>query len=314
MELIPPGTTIDFIGKRRFFLLFSAAINLASVFLLLAWGLNYGLDFAGGTLVEVRFRAPTMSHEVRQATQQEGITGVTIQELGRDSNMFLLRVAQQEESVGDVGSGMRRALASAFGEGADVLRVESVGSRVSADLRQKAVWAVIFATTMMGVYIAVRFALPFGVGAIMALIHDVLVVLGALALTQMPFDLSVLAALLTVVGYSINDTIIVSDRIRENLRKPRREPLALVINRSLNETLSRTLITSGTALLVLGALLVFGGHVIRPLAFTLIVGFLTGVYSSLYIAAPVVFYFDRGEVPARGSTARRAVDSRMSRW
>jgi len=312
MELIPPGTTIDFVSKRHVFLALSVVINLASVLLLLTWGLNYGLDFTGGTLVEVRFRTPTASHDVRQALRQEETPGVSIQELGHEGNMFLLRVAHQGESVGDVGAGIREALASAFGEATEVLRVESVGSRVSADLRHKALWAIIFATVLMGVYIAMRFAPRFGVGAIIALLHDVFVVLGALVLTQMPFDLSVLAALLTVLGYSINDTIIVSDRIRENLRKLRRASLAEVINRSLNETLSRTVITSGTALVVLGALLALGGHVIRPFAFTLIVGFITGVYSSMYIAAPVVLYFDTERAPGRGYTARRAVDSHMS--
>ena len=157
-----------------------------------------------------------------------------------------------------------------------------------------------------GGYIAFRFAPWFGIGAVIALVHDVLVVLGALVITQIPFDLTVLAALLTVVGYSINDTIIVSDRIRENLRKLSREPLAVVISRSLNETLSRTLITSGTALLVLSALFLFGGYVIRPFAFTLIVGFVTGVYSTIYIAAPVVLYFDRRRVPRVSQAVRQA--------
>ncbi|HXG21100.1 MAG TPA: protein translocase subunit SecF [Methylomirabilota bacterium] len=312
MELIPPGTTIDFVGKRRFFLAFSVIVNLTSVLLLLTWGLNYGLDFTGGTLVEVRFRTPITIHEVRQAIRQEGTTGVTIQELGHEGNLFLIRMARQEEGVGDMGARIREGLVSVFSEAVEVLRVESVGSRVSAELRQKAIWAVIFATVLMGVYIAMRFAPRFGVGAIIALIHDVLVVLGALVLTQMPFDLSVLAALLTVLGYSINDTIIVSDRMRENLRKLRREPLARIINRSLNETLSRTLMTSGTALLVLGVLFAFGGHVIRPFAFTLIVGFLTGVYSSIYIAAPVVLYFDKSGTPVRSYAAWRAVDSHTS--
>jgi preprotein translocase subunit SecF len=145
----------------------------------------------------------------------------------------------------------------------------------------------------MGVYIAVRFAARFAAGALLALIHDVLVVIGALVLMQMPFDLSVLAALLTVVGFSINDTIIISDRVRENMRKFRRESLARIINRSINETLSRTIITSGTALMVLIVLFLFGGHVIRPFAFTLIVGFLSGVYSTIYIAAPVVLSFEK---------------------
>jgi preprotein translocase subunit SecF len=170
----------------------------------------------------------------------------------------------------------------------------------------------------MGVYIALRFDLRFGIGAVIALIHDVLVVTGALTLTQMPFDLSVLAAILTVVGFSVHDTIIVSDRVRENLRKFRRESLAIIINRSINETLSRTIITSGTALLVLLALFIFGGYVIRPFAFTLIVGFITGTYSSVYIAAPVVLYFEgRSSLLGRTTegriTERRAMEQKVTR-
>jgi preprotein translocase subunit SecF len=159
----------------------------------------------------------------------------------------------------------------------------------------------------MGTYIALRFDLRFGLGAVVALIHDVLVVTGALTLTQTPFDLSVLAALLTVVGYSVHDTIIVSDRVRENMRKARRDALGVIINRSVNETLSRTIITSGTAILVLVALFILGGHVIRPFAFTLIIGFITGTYSSIYIAAPVVLYFERTPMLKRSSmkTAER---------
>jgi len=184
-----------------------------------------------------------------------------------------------------------------------MLRVEAVGAKVSSTLRQQGFLSVAFATLFMSTYIALRFELRFGLGAVVALIHDVLVVTGALVLTQMPFDLSVLAAILTVVGYSVHDTIIVSDRIRENMRKLRRELLAVIINRSINETLSRTIITSGTAVLVLLALFSFGGYVIRPFAFTLIIGFITGTYSSIYIAAPVVLSFERGVSAAARSDA-----------
>lgn len=293
MELIPHDINIDFVGKRRFFLVFSAVINVAAVVLMLTWGLNYGLDFTGGTLVEIRFQQPTTSSVIRSGLQGQGLAGLTIQDIGRDGRMFLLRFQQLGEGVGETGHAVQAALASSFGESFELLRAESVGSRISGDLRRKALWAVAFATLLMGVYIAVRFAPRFAFGAVIALIHDVLVVVGALVLIQMPFDLSVLAALLTVVGFSINDTIIISDRVRENRRKLRREPLARIINQSINETLSRTIITSGTALMVLIALFLFGGHVIRPFAFTLIVGFISGVYSTIYIAAPVVLSFEK---------------------
>ena len=306
MELIPPGRNFDFVSKRRGFLIGSAIINLVSIVLLFTWGLNYGLDFTGGAMVEVRFREATTSAAVRQAMTQAGVNDVTIQEIGNTGTMFLLRTMHSEEELDQAGTAVTAALTATFPDRYEILRVEAVGGRVSKDLWYKALWTVALATLLMGAYIAVRFAPRFGVGAVIALIHDVFVVLGALVLTQVSFDLTVLAALLTVVGFSINDTIIVSDRIRENLRKMSRVPLAEVINRSINETLSRTLITSGTALLVLGALFFFGGYVIRPFAFTLIIGFLTGVYSTIYIAAPVVLYFDRRRAPSVARTVRQA--------
>ncbi len=293
MELIPHNVNIDFVSKRGFFAVFSTVINLASITLLLVWGFNYGVDFAGGTMVEVRFDQPTTADTVRQSSGAEELGGLTIQDIGRDGRTFLLRFKQQGTEVGTVSSTVQAALASSFGEAFETLRVEAVGARVSRSLRQKGFLAVIFATLFMGVYIAFRFEPRFGLGAVIALIHDVLVVTGALILTQISLDLPVLAGILTVVGFSVNDTIIVSDRIRENQRKMRRDPLAVVINRSINETLSRTIITAGTSILVLIVLLVYGGHVIWPFAFTLLVGFTTGVYSSIYIATPVVLYFEK---------------------
>ena len=293
MELIPHNINVDFVGKRFFFVLFSLAINIVSIVLMFTRGLNYGLDFAGGAMIEVRFAQPTTSAAIQQAVQGQALEDLTIQDVGRDSKIFMVRFKQlQDQNLSDVSNAVQAALTAQFGQTFEVLRVESVGSKVSGELRRKGFMAVLFSTLLMGTYIAFRFDLRFGLGAVIALIHDVLVVTGALTLIQMPFDLSVLAALLTVVGFSVHDTIIVSDRVRENMRKARRESLASIINRSVNETLSRTIITSGTAILVLLALFTLGGHVIRPFAFTLIIGFITGTYSSIYIAAPVVLYFE----------------------
>ncbi len=299
MELIPHDINLDFVGKRRFFVLLSVGINLLSIILLLTWGFNYGVDFVGGTVVEARFQQPTTASAVDEAVAKLGLQDRTIQDLGGDNKTYLLRFKQGEQDIDTASTTVRAALTEAFKDTVEILRVEAVGAKVSSRLRQQGFLAVTFATLFMGLYITFRFEWRFGVGAVIALIHDVLVVTGALILTQTPFDLTVLAAMLTVVGFSVHDTIIVSDRVRENLRKIRRSNLAEVINRSINETLSRTVITSGTALMVLLALYVIGGHVIRPFAFTMIVGFITGTYSSVYIAAPVVLYFERSSAPQR---------------
>jgi len=171
MELIPHDITLDFVGKRHFFLALSTVINAAAVVLMLTWGLNYGLDFTGSTLVEIRFQQPTTSSVIRNGLQEQGLEDLTIQDIGRDGRMFLLRFQRREEGVGETWHAVQAALASSFGESFELLRAESVGSRVSGDLRRKALWAVAFATLLMGVYIAVRFAPRFAFGAVIALIH-----------------------------------------------------------------------------------------------------------------------------------------------
>jgi preprotein translocase subunit SecF len=188
---------------------------------------------------------------------------------------------------------IKGGLNAKFGEGAfDVLRVETVGPKVGQELWWDATLAVLFSTLVMGAYIAVRFDWRFGVGAAVALVHDVLMTLGALSLFRMEFDLTTVAALLTVVGYSVHDTVIVSDRIRENLGRMRKESLRTIVNLSINETLSRTIITSGTAILVTVALFLLGGPVIHSFAFALMVGFIVGTYSSIYVASPIVLYLE----------------------
>ena len=205
--------------------------------------------------------------------------------------------------MGALSERMKKALTEKFGaDKFEVRRLESVGPKIGEDLRRRGVLSVIAATIMMGVYIWVRFGasfgarfgLLFGTGAVIALIHDVLITVGALMVANYEFDLTVIAALLTIVGFSVNDTVVICDRIRENLRKIKRQSLESIINLSINECLSRTILTTGTALMVLVALYTLGGAVIRPFAFSLLVGFVTGVYSTIFIASPVILMWEGG--------------------
>lgn len=301
-ELVPPGLDIDFVGRRKLFILGSSLLNLVAIALFVAWGLNYGVDFRGGTDIRIRFAEPTTAATLRKELAELKLRDLTVQDFGIQGREFLLRFdieeGEQMSSISETLSTLlrqNRPQDNAF----EILSVESVGPKVGAHLRQQGLMAVIFATICMGIYIALRFEWSFGVGAVIALIHDVLITVGALVLSQMSFDLTTLAALLTVVGFSVNDTIIVSDRIRENLRRNPKASLVTVINRSINETLSRTLLTTGTVLLVLIALLLLGGSGLRPFAFTLFVGFLAGTYSTIYIAAPIVLLWaDRSKLTA----------------
>jgi preprotein translocase subunit SecF len=297
VELIPPGLRVDFVGLRFKMLLLSwALIALGLVSIYLRGGLNYGIDFAGGTMVHARFEQPTEVADIRAALARPELREVVVQNVGQGNREFQIRVLGAAEGGSSTAAdAIPVGLREKFGEGTiDVLRVETVGPKVGKDLWRQATLAVLAATLVMATYIALRFELRFGVGAAVALIHDVLITLGALSVANMEFDLATVAALLTVVGYSVHDTVIVSDRIRENMRKMRREQLATIMNLSINETLSRTLITSGTAVLVTAALFLLGGPVIHSFAFTLMIGFVVGTYSSIYVASPVVLYLERG--------------------
>jgi len=294
MELIRPDTKIDFLRYR----IPAAALSL--LLLLVGAGVavgrggpNLGIDFAGGSLVQVRFAEEVGTAGVRRALDEAGLRGATIQDLPGRGSEFLIRLATASGEFSGVTEKVEDALRARFGQqNVDILRVEAVGPRVGKTLRRRGVLAVLFATVMIGIYIWIRFEWRFGLGAAVALMHDVGLALAALVAWNYEFDLSVIAALLTVVGYSVNDTVIVSDRIRENMRKDRRSSLAQIVNRSINETLSRTLLTSGTSLLVVTALFLLGGNVIHGFAFTLMVGFIVGTYSSVYIAGSVVLAFE----------------------
>lgn len=295
-QLIRPGTSIDFVGYRFYAVTASLVVILLGVVSLFVRGVNYGIDFAGGTLVHVKFHQPVSINDIRSALDTISAKDVSVQDFGGGgSNEFIIRML---ESDPELKVGLPQQISATLTErfkgktDFEVLRVETVGPRVGGDLRQRAVLAVLAATLVMGLYIAVRFEPRFGVGAAVALLHDVTVSVGALSFTRMEFDLTTVAALLTIVGYSVNDTVIVSDRIRENMRKNRREPLATVMNRSINETLSRTILTAGTVFLVVLALFFLGGEIIHGFAFTLLIGVAVGTYSSIYVASPIVLYMD----------------------
>jgi len=300
MEIIRPGTHIDFVGYSKWAAGFSCLVILIGIIsLIVHGGPNYGVDFSGGTVMQVRFAKKPSISEVRSALDSLGLGDVTIQDFGTGTTTggaeFLIRLPMSASEGKDQSREIAASLGEKFGKDAvSVERVEMVGARVGKDLRMRAILAVAFATLMMGLYIWFRFEWRFGIGAALALAHDVLVTVGALSLFNYEFDLTIVAALLTVVGFSVNDTVIISDRIRENMRKRRRDPLAKIINESINETLSRTILTTGTAILVILALFLLGGNVIHGFAFALLVGFLVGTYSTIYVSSPFVLLFERG--------------------
>ena len=302
MELIKPGTQIPFTRYRKIAIILSTAVNLAVLLALFIKGPNLGVDFAGGTMVQVKFQQTITIAEIRRALDDVKLGGGVIQDFGeRGGNEYLVRLDKTSVELGALGEQVKKALTDRFGAGKfEVRRVESVGPKVGEDLRFRGVMSVIAATVMMGVYIWLRFELRFGLGAVVALIHDVLITVGALMLADYEFDLTVVAALLTIVGFSVNDTVVICDRVRENMRKIRRESLESIINTSINETLSRTILTTGTATMVLFALYFLGGAVIRPFAFALLVGFISGVYSTIFIASPVILFWEKRPAPKKG--------------
>ncbi|MFQ5851592.1 MAG: protein translocase subunit SecF [Candidatus Binatia bacterium] len=304
VEIIRPGTQIPFLRYRYRAFVASGLVGLAVLVLLMTKGPKLGVDFAGGTMVHLKLHENVTIGEIRRALARSGLGDIVVQDFGGGgSGEFLIRLETTSAQLGGVGREIRRGLSEQFGsEQFEIRRIESVGPKVGKDLRRRGTWSVIAATIMMGVYIWVRFGfsfgsrfgLGFGLGAVTALIHDVLVTVGALVLANYEFDLPIVAALLTIAGYSVNDTVVVCDRIRENIRKYRRQGLEKIIDMSINETLGRTILTTATALLVLIALLVLGGGVIRPFAFALLIGFMSGVYSTIFIATPVILVWEKG--------------------
>jgi len=353
MQFIKPDTNIDFIGKRKIaFMASSALIVVTIISLIIKGGPSYGVDFAGGTVVQVKFSKEIEPGEIKNALKEIDLGITSVQGFGeKTENEFLIRATEGTEALESLASKIQQGLESAYPDNsAEVRRVEMVGPKVGKDLREKALFAMFFAILFIVVYISGRFErkwmlsvimascliltlyvvsrfglsipililiallvtlvlsfylkLRFAMGAIVALIHDVIVTVGVFSMTNKEFTLPIIAALLTIIGYSLNDTIIVFDRIRENSRKYHRQPYELIINRSINETLSRTLLTSLTTLIVVVALFVLGGGIIHDFAFALIIGVVTGTYSSIYVASPVLIVWQE-TMKRAGAKARR---------
>jgi len=340
MEIIKPGINIDFIGKRKIAFVFSVMMVLATVFLLI-WrgGPNYGVDFSGGVLVQIKLDQKRTPAEIRKALEPVQLEDSIIQEFGEKGEFeYLIRIRKTDVEITGLSEKVKQALMLEFGQAVQIRRVEMVGPKVGEDLRQKALLAIFYAILFIAIYISGRFELKwlmsivmalslalvvtitsglgmsvtwlifiamivtlglcwflklkYALGAIVALVHDVIITVGAFALTDKEFSLSIIAAILTIVGYSLNDTIIVFDRIRENLRRFRRRPFEEVMNTSINETLSRTILTSSTTLVVVLALYLLGGGVIHDFAFAILIGIIVGTYSSIFVASPVLLIWE----------------------
>jgi preprotein translocase subunit SecF len=312
MQIIRPDININFVGRRRIAAIVSVVLILIGMTsLVVRGGPNYGIDFAGGTVVQVIFTEPTRAADIRTALDPLNLRGVAVQQFGDEANEYLIRVQETSDELEGLSRNIALALQASYGEaGVEVRRSEMVGPQVGRDLREKGFLAVLYAMIGILVYITWRFEFRFAVGAIIALAHDVLITLGVFSLTGREIDLPIIAAFLAIIGYSLNDTIIVYDRIRENLGKYPREAFATVVNRSINETLSRTILTSGTTLMVVLALFIFGGGVIHNFAFALLVGILVGTYSSIFVASPVlIFWENRKSEKAAGTGLERKVIS-----
>jgi preprotein translocase subunit SecF len=289
MEILK-NPNVDFLGKARYFVVLSAIFIGTGLAFMLTKGLSYGVEFSGGTQLILHFQNPPEIDKIRGAVEHAG-PGAVIQTFGDPKdNKVLVRIPEEapENDLDAPARGIRDALGRAYGQN-PILEASSevVGPTVGAELRQKAVYLTVLGLLAQLIYIAVRFkGGAWGVAAMIAGLHDILICLGFLTLFKFEITLNVIAALLTLVGYSVNDTVVVFDRVRENLQKRRRDPLSQVLNLSMNQTLTRTLIANGTTLLAVLALYLFGGEVLRGFAFTMVIGVLVGTYSTVFIAVP----------------------------
>jgi len=336
MQFIKPDININFVGKRKIAFLISLAMILVSIAsLLIHKGPRYGIDFAGGTLIQVKFNTPASLNRIKTGLATIDLGKSSVQQFGDQSdNEYLIRTDMSVMTSQGFSSKVQKALETSTGNAVNIRRVEMVGPQVGKDLREKALFAMFFALLFITIYISGRFEfkwvlsgvmaaalmgavyllsifnvsvpyliaaalivtlllfwfleLKYAMGAIVALIHDVTITVGIFSIFDKEFTLPIIAALLTIIGYSLNDTIIIFDRIRENLKKLHKNPLELIINRSVNETLSRTILTSITTLVVVIALFVLGGGIIHDFAFAMIIGVMIGTYSSVYVASPIL--------------------------
>ncbi|MBF0396124.1 MAG: protein translocase subunit SecF [Desulfobacterales bacterium] len=339
MQLIKPGINIDFIGKRKIAISISIAFIIISfISLALHKGPRYGIDFVGGTLIQLKFHSPVKIDNIKSALMSVDISKATVQEFGdKSENEYLINTEALILTNQQFQQALKSSLKAKTNSDAEIRRVEKVGPQVGSELREKALLAIFYAVLFISIYISGRFELKWGLcgamgailiasvyflyllkvpltaliiialiitivffgyfelkfamGALLSLIHDVIMIVGCFSILNKEIDLPIIASILTIAGYSLNDTIIVFDRIRENLKKYSKEPLEIILNKSVNETLSRTVLTSLTALAVVLSLFFLGGGIIHDFSFALIIGIVVGTYSSVYIASPILLAF-----------------------
>jgi len=309
MQFFKSDLNIDVMGVKKWAILGSTIIIMIGIVSLIAkGGPKYGVDFSGGTMVQIKFLNEQENVDVeriRESLKKLNLAEALIQQYGpAHNNEVLIRMSQSSSELKSISDEVKAALIEEFGaENFEVRRVEMVGPKVGKDLREKGLWAIIFATILVLIYTGWRFEFKYGLGAIAALAHDVMITIGAFSLTNREITLPVIAALLTIIGYSLNDTIVVFDRVRDNLRLMKGEKFEGILNSSINQTLSRTILTSLTTFFVVVCLYILGGEVINDFAFALILGVIIGTYSSIYIASPVVLLYNKIFVPTEHDRA-----------
>jgi preprotein translocase subunit SecF len=290
MEFFKTDTHIDFMGKRRLMAVVLAALIAISLGAIVIRGLVLGLDFTGGTLIEVSYTVPVELGDIREQLSTGGFGDAVVQHFGSPRDVMVRLAPRVGENNAQLSNRVLAVLQESSTDPVDMRRVEHVGAQIGEELTEQGGLAMLFALIGILIYVAMRFEWRFALGAVLATIHDTVFTLGFFALFGVEFDLTVLAALLAVIGYSLNDTIVVFDRIRENFRRMRTGTVADVMNVSINQTLSRTIIPSGTTLLVVVSLFIFGGQVIHGFALALIVGIMIGTVSSIYVASPLALW------------------------
>jgi len=301
MELIKPGVNIDFVGKMKYAMVLSAILILIGVgSVIYHGGFNLGIDFAGGSIIQVKFSKNVSADQIRTSLKSTKLANSTIQQFG--DNEFLIRTHESFSDQKMLAANVEQPLAAAFGRDFEIRRVEVVGAKVSADFTRKAIIAVIFSWLAILIYVTWRFEFRYAAGGILALIHDTLIVIGAIAVMNMEFTINILAVLIFVIGFSINDTIVTLDRIREIVKRNPKQNLGDIINLAINETLSRTILTSLTVFFTVLALYIFGGPVIQDFAFAMLVGTVVGTYSTIYIACTSVLLFDNFQLARTSRT------------
>ncbi len=281
---------INFVSKFRKANILSTIIFIISLFFISFKGLNYGIDFKGGTLIELRTNTPINSSSIRDSLNSMNLGDVNVKSFGKVGD-YLIKVEQKKTNNNNLIPEIKKTLSDSLNANIDFRRVENVGPKVSSELLESSIIAISLALAAMLFYIWVRFEWQFSVGSIIALFHDVIITLGIFSILSLEINLSIIAAVLTIVGYSMNDTVVIYDRIRENLFKYTKISISDIANLSINETLARTIITSATTLLALVSIYTLGGEILRGFSFAMILGVIIGTYSSIFVASPILKFF-----------------------